>query len=56
MGTYYLRNDLQRIRFNAQLRFNQNKLIFTPQIGYENNDLDKERIARNKRHGKNKSF
>lgn len=49
MGTYYLRNDLQRIRLTAQLRFNQNKVIVSPQLGYENNDLDAKRIARNKR-------
>ena len=49
MGTYYLRSDLQRIRITAQMRFLKNKLIVAPQIGYENNDLDKTRTAQNKR-------
>ncbi len=49
MGTYYLRNDLQRVRVTAQMRFLKNKLILVPQVGYENNDLDKVRTTRNKR-------
>jgi len=49
MGAYYLRNDLQRVRLTAQLRFLQNKLVISPQAGYENNDLDKRRSTRAKR-------
>jgi hypothetical protein len=49
MGTYYLRNDLQRLKLTSQLRFQKGNLVFTPQAGWETTDLEARRTAKTNR-------
>lgn len=49
MAMYYIRNDFQRLRLKAQMRFAQGKLSISPQIGWETADLKKEKLASTQR-------
>ena len=49
MGTYFLRNDLQRVKLNGQMRFKEGKLMISPQAGWETTDLDSRNTAKTNR-------
>ena len=49
MGTYFFRNDIQRIRTGLGFNIWQRKIGFDTQIGFEHNDVLKTRFTKNNR-------